>query len=55
VRLIKANNKSQIVKELDGDFSKIKSKMLARYYRGGEAEDELVIEVIDHAAEDWPS
>jgi glucokinase len=52
VRLIKANNKSQIVKELDGDFTKIKSKMLARYYRGGEAEDELVIEVIDHAAED---
>lgn len=52
VRLIKANNKSAITKELDGDFSKIKSKMLAKYYRGGEAQDALVIEVIDHAAED---
>jgi glucokinase len=52
VRLIKANNKSKIMAEIEGDFTKIKSKMLAKYYRGGEKEDALVIEVIDHAAED---
>lgn len=52
VRLIKANHKSKITAELEGDFTKIKSKMLAKYYRGGEREDALVIEVLDHAAED---
>jgi len=52
VRLIKANNKSKITAEVEGDYSKIKSKMLAKYYRGGEKEDALVIEVIDHAGED---
>ncbi|MBS0195499.1 MAG: ROK family protein [Planctomycetes bacterium] len=58
-RLLKANNKSRIIDELreksengEPDFSRIKSKMLARYYRGGEREDALVIEVLDHAAED---
>lgn len=51
-RLIKANNKSKLTAEIGDDFSKIKSKMLSRYYRGGEKEDTLVIEVIDHAAED---
>jgi glucokinase len=60
VRLIRANQKSKIVDELrekaggseEIEFSKIKSKMLARYYRGGECEDALVIEVLDAAAED---
>jgi glucokinase len=52
VRLIKANHKSKITAEIEGDFTKIKSKMLAKYYRGGEREDALVVEVIDHAAMD---
>lgn len=52
VRLIRANNKSKLTAEIGGDFSKIKSKLLAKYYRAGEREDALVIEVIDHAAHD---
>jgi glucokinase len=52
VRLIKANNKSKIVKDIEDDYTKIKSKLLAKYYRGGESEDDLVIEVIDKSAED---
>ena len=52
VRLLKANNKSKLTAEIGDDYSKIKSKMLAKYYRGGEKEDALVTEVIDHAAED---
>lgn len=59
VRLIKANNKTLLTEELleksggdELDFGKVKSKMLARYYRGGEKEDALVIEVLDRAAED---
>lgn len=59
VRLIRANNKTLLTEELreksggeELDFGKVKSKMLARYYRGGETEDDLVIEVLDRAAED---
>lgn len=59
VRLIKANHKTLLTNELREksggdalDFSKVKSRMLARYYRGGEQEDSLVIEVLDRAAED---
>ncbi|MBX3383127.1 MAG: ROK family protein [Phycisphaeraceae bacterium] len=60
VRLIRANHKSRLTDELrqkagdaeEIDYSKIKSKMLARYYRGGESEDALVIEVLDASAQD---
>jgi len=52
VRLIKANKKSRITAEVGDDYDKIKSRTLARYYRGGEKEDRLVIEVIDAAADD---
>lgn len=47
VRLIKANHKSKITGEIGEDYEKIKSRTLARYYREGEREDTLVVEVID--------
>jgi glucokinase len=50
VRLLRSNRKSRITSEVGDDYSNIKSRTLARYYRGGEKEDRLVIEVIDHAA-----
>jgi glucokinase len=52
VRLIRSNQKSKITQEVGDEFDRIKSKMLSRYYRGGEREDRLIVEVIDHAAED---
>ncbi len=52
VRLIRSNHKSKITAEVGEEFDKIKSRTLARYYHGGPKEDRLVIEVIDHAAEE---
>ena len=51
VKLIKANHKSKITAEIGEDYDKIKSRTLARYYREGEREDSLVIEVIDASAD----
>jgi len=51
VKLIRANNKSKITSEVGDDLDKIKSRTLARYYREGEKEDKLVIEVVDAAAD----
>lgn len=51
VKLIRANNKSKITGEVGDDLDKIKSRTLARYYREGEKEDKLVIEVVDAAAD----
>jgi glucokinase len=48
VRLIRANRKSSIAEIVDGDYEKIKSKVLARAYQEN---DPLVREVVDHAAE----
>lgn len=48
VRLIKSNRKSKITEMCEGDFDKIKSSMLAKAY---EQDDELVHEVVNHAAE----
>lgn len=51
-RLLKSNAKSKISAEIEGDdYSKIKSRVLARYYREGEREDKLVCEVVDGAAD----
>ncbi len=52
VRLILSNHKSKLTAEVEGDYSKIKSKTLAKFYHGGEKPDKLVCEVIDHAAHD---
>jgi glucokinase len=52
VRLIRSNHKSKISAEVGDEFDKIKSRTLAKYYHGGPKEDRLVIEVIDHAAEE---
>jgi glucokinase len=52
VRLIRSNHKSKITAEIDDDLDKIRSRTLARYYHGGPKEDRLVIEVIDHAADE---
>lgn len=51
VKLIRANHKSKITGEVGDEFEKIKSRTLARYYREGEKEDKLVIEVVDAAAD----
>ncbi len=52
VRLLKANVRSKITQEIDdGDYSRIKSKTLARYYHDGEKEDKVVCEVVDSAAD----
>lgn len=51
VRLLKANAKSRITGEVGDDYTKIRSRTLARYYREGEREDKLVIEVADAAAD----
>ncbi|CAG1010847.1 glucokinase [Phycisphaerales bacterium] len=51
VKLIRANHKSKVTGEVGDEFEKIKSRTLARYYREGEKEDKLVIEVVDAAAD----
>ena len=55
VKLINANHKSKLIEELGPDpdnWSKdVKSKAIAKHYRGGEREDELVVQVVDAAAE----
>jgi glucokinase len=51
-RLIRANHKSRIAAELIEDQGSVKSRTLAKYYHGGPKEDRLVIEVIDHAADE---
>lgn len=51
VKLLRANHKSRITSEVEDDYTKIKSRMLGRYYREGEKEDRLVIEVVDAAAD----
>ncbi len=48
VRLVKANRKSKISELCEGNYDDIKSKMVAKAYEVG---DEVVTEVIDHAAE----
>lgn len=48
VRLVKANRKSKITELCEGNYDDIKSKMVAKAYELG---DEVVTEVIDHAAE----
>lgn len=52
VRLIRSNHKSKITAEVGDEYGKIKSRTLARHYHGGPKEDRLVIEVVDHAAEE---
>lgn len=47
-RLIRANRKSMIEELVDGDLTKIRSMDLAKAYDAG---DDLVCEVVDHAAE----
>jgi glucokinase len=55
IKLINANHKSKLTEELGPDpdsWSKdVKSKAIAKHYRGGEREDELVVQVVDAAAE----
>jgi glucokinase len=51
VKLVRANQKSKISAEIEEGHEKIKSRVLARYYRGGDREDRLVVEVIDGAAD----
>ena len=48
VRLIKSNRKSKVTDLCEGDFDKIKSSVVGKAYEMG---DEVVHEVIDHAAE----
>lgn len=48
VRLIRANHKSALLDEVEGDLTNVKSKALARCYHAG---DRLVCEVIDTAAD----
>jgi glucokinase len=52
VRLLRSNQKSKITAEVGGDFTRIRSRTLAKYYHGGPKEDRLVIEVVDHAAQE---
>ena len=55
VRLIRSNHKSKLTSELGDDplkwTNEVKSKVIAKHYRGGEREDKLVVEVVDHVAE----
>jgi|CXWL01.1.fsa_nt_gi glucokinase len=48
VRLVKSNRKSKITELCEGNFDDIKSRMVAKAY---EMEDDLVCEVINHAAD----
>ncbi|MFZ4576333.1 MAG: ROK family protein [Phycisphaerales bacterium] len=55
IKLINANYKSKLTSELGNDPEKwsreVKSKLIAQHYRGGEREDDLVVRVVDDAAE----
>jgi glucokinase len=51
IRLLRSNAKSKLAAEIGEDYEKIKSRTLARYYREGEKEDKLVIEVVDATAD----
>ena len=51
-RLLRSNHRSKITSEVGDEYDKIKSRTLAKFYHGGPKEDRLVIEVIDHAAEE---
>jgi glucokinase len=55
IKLINANHKSKLTEELGSDpdnwTKDVKSKAIAKHYRGGEREDELVVQVVDAAAE----
>lgn len=51
VRLLKSNAKSKISAEVGTDYDKIKSKTLAKYYRGAEKEDKVICEVVDQTAD----
>ncbi|MBM4107406.1 MAG: ROK family protein [Phycisphaerae bacterium] len=48
VRLIRANRKSALTDMCEGDYDKIKSRMLGKAYADGDA---LTVEVVDSAAE----
>jgi glucokinase len=54
IKLINSNYKSKLTSELGDDpnnwNSEVKSKLLAKHYREGEREDELVVRVVDDAA-----
>lgn len=47
-RLVRANHKTMLIDEMEGDFTNVKSKALGRCYAAG---DKLVCEVIDTAAD----
>ncbi len=55
IKLINSNYKSKLTSELGDDPDKwskeVKSKLIAQHYRGGEREDNLVVRVVDDAAE----
>lgn len=55
IKLINANYRSKLTAELGNDPEKwsreVKSKLIAQHYRGGEREDDLVVRVVDDAAE----
>ena len=55
IKLIHSNAKTKLTQELGDDPEKwgkeVKSKLIAQHYRGGEHEDELVVRVVDDAAE----
>lgn len=48
VRLVKANRKSSIMRDIGDDYEKIKSKAIAKAYSEG---DQLIVEVVDEAAD----
>lgn len=52
IRLIRSNAKTKLAAEVSDDGERFKSRVLARYYRGGPKEDKLVVEVVDKAADD---
>jgi glucokinase len=54
IKLINSNYKSRLTTELGADpnawTGEVKSKLIAKHYRGGEREDALVVRVVDDAA-----
>lgn len=54
IKLINSNYKSRLTSELGSDpntwTNEVKSKLIAKHYRGGEREDTLVCRVVDDAA-----
>ncbi|MDX2130791.1 MAG: ROK family protein [Planctomycetota bacterium] len=49
--LLRSNQKSRLTAEIGDDYTKIRSRTLARHYHEGDREDALVIEVADAAAD----